>query len=179
MADMRLIYLAVFLLFLWACSKDHDASQPVPRASESLGSWTIKGKTFTAVSYRKLTNTISWYDVYDMFLGTDTNINNITIFFSKEMPTIPGSYEIGLVEAASPSIDRNHCKTITAGVGLDLGNPKFYRTPETYRIPWGTATVTVQDGKHFITIPPITIYQVDQLNRVIDSTSLSTVNLEY
>lgn len=176
---MRLLSLLCLMLVLWACSKDHDASQPVPRTSQSLGSWTIKGKTFTAISYRKLSNTISWYDVYDMFLGTDTNINNITIFFSKEMPTVPGTYEIGSVEAAAPAVEQNHCKTITAGVGLDLGNPKFYTTPAVYRIPWGKATVTVQNGKHFMTIAPITIYQVDQSNRVIDSTSLSTLNLEY
>ncbi|HSB93236.1 MAG TPA: hypothetical protein VLC28_08970 [Flavitalea sp.] len=176
---MRLAVLSGLLFFMWACSKDQDNSRPVPRTSESLGSWTVKGKTFTAISYRKLSNTISWYDVYDMFLGTDTNINNITIFFSKEMPTVPGNYEIGMVQSANPSVERNHCKTITAGIGLDLSNPKFFTTPAVYRIPWGTATVTVQNGKHFMTIPPITIYQVDQLNTVIDSTSLSTFNLEY
>jgi hypothetical protein len=176
---MRLIYLFVLLIFVWACSKEHGGDPAVQNTSQSLGSWTIKGKTYTAISYRKLTNTISWYDVYDMFLGTDTNINNITIFFSEEMPTIPGNYEIGVVDLGTPAIDKNHCRTITAGVGLDLGYPKFYTTPATYRIPWGTATVTVQNGKHYMTIAPITIYQVDQMNRVIDSTSLSTVNLEY
>jgi hypothetical protein len=179
MPVMRLIYILFFLFIIWGCSKDHSIITPTPNPSETLGSWTVKGKTFTAISYRKLTNTISWYDVYDMFLGTDTNINNITIFFTEKMPTIPGIYEIGGVEEGSTSIPKNICKTITAGVGLDLSNPKFYTTPTTYQIPWGNATVTVQNGKHYMTIAPITIYQVDQSNRIIDSTSLSTFNLEY
>jgi len=176
---MRIFYLAMMSLTIGACTKNHDDVQPPRLSSDTLGTWTIKGRTFTALSYRRMTNTVTWYNVKDMFFGTEPDVNELTLSFTEKMPTIPGTYEVGSVLSAGPLVNKNFCRIIKAGVGTDLYNPEYFTTPSTYTIPWGNATVTVEDGKHFITIAPIKIYEIDPGSRVIDSTSVSVLNLEY
>jgi hypothetical protein len=158
-----LLFLAALLAFA-SCSKD-DA-EPVVQPT-----WSVDGKTATAKVFLPSTFDVQWFDVED---PTTSNVfNSIKVEFSRNVPQVAGSYDIGGSGTSSTYI-----KTITAVSGINSASPFSYVFNTGSKT--GTATITTNNsGRRFLSFSGVTVQKLNSTGQVVGSSSLSATELEY
>lgn len=155
--------LALFvLLALSSCSKEKDTS--------SVPQWTIDGKTFTAKVYVPGSNLVRWYDVEDPVNAAAANY--ITVEFSAPAPQVAGTYDIGGNGTSSVYI-----RAMNVVNNANTTNVQPYIFDAAAKV--GTATVTVNNGRRFLSFGNVTVKKLNASGQQTGTASLSVNFLEY
>ena len=150
----------LFALLTVSCSKDDSSTDP---------NWTVDGKTFVPKVFLLTSVTSRWYDVTDP--NTNAPYNYITIEFSSNMPQVAGVYDIG------GSGTGNFIRAMNAVTGVNSTTANGYVFSSNTKI--GTATVTVNNGRRFISFSNVTVQKSNSTGQIIGSATLSANYLEY
>ena len=156
-------YLAlIFLLAFFSCSKEKDnTSQP---------QWTIDGNTFTARVYVPGGNQVRWYDVADPVNAASANY--ITVEFSGSAPQVAGTYDIG-----GSGTSATYIRAMNAVNNANTSSVQPYLFDATTKV--GTATVTVNNGRRFLSFGNVTVKKLNASGQQTGTASLSVNFLEY
>ena len=152
----------LILIVLTASCKKEDTS--------SLPTWTVEGKTFTAQVFLPGTNDTRWYDVADP--TTAATVNFITVEFSRPMPQVAGTYDIG-----GTGTDATYIKAINVVNNASTANVVAYLFDTPNKV--GTASITVNNGRRFLSFSNVTVKKLNSSGQTVGSSTLSVNFLEY
>lgn len=159
---MRILLALCFLLVLGSCQKEEDTS--------GIPTWTIEGKTVTAQVFLLGTNDVRWYDVADP--TTASTVNFITIEFSRTLPQVAGTYDIGGTGTSSTYI-----KTINVVNNANTPSVQPFLFDGTSKV--GTASLTVNNNRRFITFSNVTLKKLNASGQQIGTATVSVNFLEF
>lgn len=161
---MRITLILAALLAFASCSKDE--AEPVVQPT-----WSVDGKTFTAQVFLPSEFDVIWFDVTDP--TTSSVFNSIKVEFSRNVPQVAGTYDIGGTGATSTYI-----KTITAVSGINSSTPFSYVFNTGSKT--GSATITTNtSGRRFLSFSGVTVQKLNATGQIVGSSSLSATELEY
>ena len=166
---MKLLRFAFIFLFLnSACSKD----SATPKGSESAGSWTLGTITFQAKTYTKFALDGQWFSTVDGYNNTNTPFDLIAISFTGKFPDTQGTFRVG-----SYNNEVNFCHMVRVVTNANTANQKVYSMPQ-FANAWGSGSVEVFNGKRYLNINSIKVYEISG-NVLVDSSTVSVSRLEY
>lgn len=158
----------VFCLLLLSCSKD-DAK------ATSSGTWTVGGETFTAIDHGRGPNIVQWFDgKYDNGNTTD-RLNSVVLEFSEEVPMADTTFGLQRIAAAGVNI----CSFIRVNLEGNTPNIKTYQMHNRIRGQQSIGSVFTENGKRYMNINPMKVYQISDAGEILDSTTFSARKLEY
>lgn len=159
---MRILLALCFVLLLGSCKKEEDTS--------AIPTWTIEGKTITAQVFLLGTNDVRWYDVTDP--TNATTVNFITVEFSRTLPQVAGTYDIGGTGTATTYI-----KAINVVNDANTSSVQPYLFDGTSKV--GTASLTVNNGRRFLSFGNVTVKKLNASGQQIGTATLSVNFLEF
>ena len=159
---MQRLFVVFLLVSMISCSKEEDTS--------ANPTWTVEGKTFTAQVFLAGTNDTRWYDVTDP--TTATTVNFITVEFSRPMPQVAGTYDIG-----GTGTDATYIKAINVVNNASTANVTAYLFDTPSKV--GTASITVNNGRRFLSFSNVTVKKLNSSGQIVGSSTLSVNFLEY
>jgi hypothetical protein len=173
MNSIHKIVVAVVIFAGISCHKDN----PLP-ATPTLGTWTIQGRTYNALSIYKTESTVVWFDVIDGYTDTTSTVNAIGIGFTNGLPNAPGSFQMGYryndtVSTLPPAA------FVQASLKGNTMDEKLYGIPIIAADISGTGTVELINGKRYVSSNRVRVYQISPEEDISDSTNLSFSKLEY
>jgi hypothetical protein len=159
---MRILLALCFLLLLGSCSKEEDTS--------AIPTWTIEGKSTTAQVFLLGTNDVRWYDVTDP--TNAATVNFITVEFSRTLPQLAGTYDIG-----GTGTTNTYIKTINVVNNANTPSVQPFLFDGTSKV--GTASLTVNNGRRFLTFSNVTMKKLNASGQQIGTATLSVNFLEF
>lgn len=159
---MRNLLVCLFALFLFSCQKEEDTS--------AIPTWTIEGKTITAQVFLLGTNDVRWYDVADP--TTAATVNFVTVEFSRALPQVAGTYDIG-----GTGTGTTYIKAINVVNNANSASVQPYLFDGASKV--GTATLTVNNGRRFLSFSNVTVKKLNASGQQVGSATLSVNLLEF
>ena len=156
---MYRLLLIVLITLTLSCSKEEDTS--------AVPTWTIQNIVYNSKTVVVGTNDTRWYDVTSP--GSASVVNFITIEFSKPLPTVAGTYDIG-----GTGSDATYIKTINAVVNSTSPNKELYLFDTPSKV--GSATLTINNGKRFITFGTITVKRANASGTITSTNATLSCN---
>lgn len=159
---MRILLALCFVLLLGSCKKEEDTS--------AIPTWTIESKTVTAQVFLLGTNDVRWFDVTDP--TNAATLNFITIEFSRTLPQVAGTYDIGGTGTATTYI-----KTINVVNDGNTPSVQPYLFDGASKV--GTASLTVNNSRRFISFNNVKVKKLNASGQQIGTATLSVNLLEF
>jgi hypothetical protein len=159
---MRTLLAFCFILLLASCKKEEDTS--------AIPTWTIEGKTITAQVFLLGTNDVRWFDVADP--TNAAKVNFVTVEFSRTLPQVAGTYDIG-----GTGTTNTYIKTINVVNDGNTSSVQPFLFDGSSKV--GTASLTVNNGRRFLTFSNITLKKLNASGQQIGTATLSVNLLEF
>jgi hypothetical protein len=159
---MRILLALCFVLLLGSCKKEEDTS--------AIPTWTIEGKAITAQVFLLGTNDVRWYDVTDP--TNAASVNFITVQFSRILPQIAGTYDIG-----GTGTTTTYIKAMNVVNNANSPSVQPYLFDVSSKV--GTASLTVNNGRRFLTFSNVTVKKLNASGQQIGTATLSVNFLEF
>ena len=145
-----------------SCSNEEDTS--------AVPTWTVQNIAYTSKTIVVGTNDTRWYDVTNP--ANASVVNFITVEFSKPLPTVAGTYDIG-----GTGTDATYIKAINAVVNSTSPNKALYVFDTPSKV--GSATLTVNNGKRFLTFGNVAVNRYNASGTLTGTSYVSCNFLEF